>query len=331
MPRVLWTQVDCKQIEKVAKFVSTLPEERPFNSYSFFNGDEEIVASDNYPALDDPHAIDFFFATCLHQHGFWLGNDQGYEKPLTGILNGREEKGSDLLEKAAMRTHSRDPEWCSPKRLSTMSKSEFRKIFSDDNGPIPFPDIDERVRVTNEFGKWFEESYTTPSDIVERCNTLFPKEALKFFLSFTAIIPGYKEDPIQKKGLLLAMALNNRPEQFLKVKDTERWRPIVDYHLMRVSLRLGFIKLTKRDEAAICAREWVDADTELGIRLATHAAVMLLIALSGRPMSQIDVLLWMARRYCPEMKTPDCAKCVFISVCEKKVNRFQPVFRTWLY
>ena len=157
------------------------------------------------------------------------------------------------------------------------------------------------------------------------------EEPLKEFLWQVRQIPGYNRDLLEKKNLLLAMTLANRPEKFLDVKDPENWKPLVDYHLMRISLRLGLVYLEKEIQKTIKKREWVHFGIEREIRYAVFNAVSEIIKESDRPMSFIDEKLWLSRRYCPEMEAPDCPKCVFDSICKKRIDLFQPVFRTTAY
>ena len=325
-------EINKLQITKVAKLIKELPETgNGLNFYSFVKDGKEIVASDNYPPISDyPYqTINFFFFICVHDYGFWYGDDRGYFEPLYGTINGARAKGSDLLWKVCMKAFDKDVMRFEPYRLSAISPMELAKIFSDDNGPIPFPDFGLRFAATRAFGRWFVKEKTTPSKIVETANE--NDMPLNEFLFQMRIVPGYSRDPLQKRNLLLAMALANRPEKFLDVKDPENWKPIVDYHLMRLSLRLGLVILDKSDEYKNKKREWVSADTEDEIRRAVFKAVLELIQKSGRPMSFIDEKMWMARKYCPEMEVPNCAKCIFTSVCKKRIALFQPIIRTTAY
>jgi endonuclease III len=140
-----------------------------------------------------------------------------------------------------------------------------------------------------------------------------------------------------KKNLLLAMSLANRPEQFLNVDpDDPEWRPIVDYHLMRIAGRTGMVNTSPSDEGELLretmeARQWVAKDEHDDVREATFHAVARLIEQSGQPMHVIDHALWSARKYCPEMEDPKCDECFLKDVCEQNRERFQPVFRTTAY
>lgn len=323
---------DSEQIKKVADFIKTLPQiDQGLNFYSFTKDGKEIIASDMYPELNHPSAIDFFFFCCLHQYGFWHGDEKGYCQPLYGMLDGKLVKGSDLIWKVSKKALDRNQGQFKPRELYDIAPHELvRRIFHDDNGPILFPDFETRFQLTRAYARTLLVTDSSPEKIVEIANA--NKNSLEEFLYLTGKIPGFNKDPLMKKNLLLAMALANRPEKFLKVNDPQNWTPIVDYHLMRVSLRLGLVVLHDRRARFLNeAREWVLENEEENIRYFTHQAVQNLIEQSGLSMFAIDKLLWMARRYCPEMEEPDCEKCIFTSVCKKDTTLFQPVFRTTAY
>ena len=323
--------VNTRQIKKFSEFLKQLPDtDHGINFYSYGSGDKKVVATDMYPPLYHPEAINFFFFVCLHQYGFWHGNGSGYEKPLIGVIDGKESKGSDLLWKVAMRAFNKDRFVFDDQRLANIDPEKLLlEIFTDDNGIIPFHP-EERFRITRNYGEWFRKKQTSPLIIVQRANE--SEEPLKYFLGQVRQIAGYNQDPFEKKNLLLAMTLANRPEKFLHAfRDPQNWSPIVDYHLMRVSLRLGLVDLDENEQEANKARSWVSSDSEYNIRSAVHSAVTQVIAESGRSMSFVDQKMWMARRYCPEMTEPDCPKCVFTDICKKRTELFQPVFHTTAY
>ncbi|PIZ70005.1 MAG: hypothetical protein COY11_03495 [Candidatus Portnoybacteria bacterium CG_4_10_14_0_2_um_filter_44_20] len=106
--------------------------------------------------------------------------------------------------------------------------------------------MQERHQLTNSYGQWFLKNGNEPIKIVKQANSL--GRSLDFFLWLTREVPGYNRDRFKKKNLLLAMVLSNRPEKFLEVKDPQCWSPIVDYHLMRLALRLGLVDLNKKEQ-----------------------------------------------------------------------------------
>ena len=155
---------------------------------------------------------------------------------------------------------------------------------------------------------------------------------LQYFLNAIGNVPGYNADKWQKKNLLLAMAMANRPERFLSAEPSDKhWAPIVDYHLMRLALRTGIVMIEPEHRENNIAKGFVTADVEEDVRMHVHAAFRTLIKRSGRTMAEIDNLFWSGRRYCPEDKPVNCEPCALNTVCAKDKELFQPVMRTTAY
>ncbi len=289
-----------------------------------------FTEEDKFPPVGDPGALDYVFAVTMHDYGFWLGDEKGYVKPLYGEVGGKKLKGSDLLWTLSMKMYrERGPEFFNPNSLAKLQYEQFIKWLPEEYG---FQDMITRYGMTVEYGQDCR-SFNKLSHRVETLTQVAHEylDPLGFFLDVTATFPGYNKDPLFKKNLLLAMILANRPEKFLKIGPDEKWPPIVDYHLMRLALRLGIVDVSQEEYEKLSSRVWVSVETEQSVRDATYEAVRMVIELSGKPMSEIDFLMWSARRYCPEMTVPDCPKCVFTDVCQKRVDLFQPVFRTTNY
>lgn len=331
MERMLNPRVNMSRVKEVAALLAKSPPITPLNFYSVNGKNGETIVLDKfYPPLHAPWAIDFFWYSVIQNSGFWLDKDGRYDKPLLGTLNGKANiKGSDLLWQLILRAFNKDPDQFAPKRLAKMRIAEFRALMSDDNGQIPMLSTRERHRVTQQYGKWLVARKSTPKAIVERLReSAMPVSNL---LRVLQEVPGYKEDVLAKKSLLLTMVMVSRPERFLVPEGFVNWAPIVDYHLMRTALRLGMVDLPPAWKAENIARTMTSGTREFAIRRAVYDAVRMLIDQSGKSMFEIDALLWGARKYCPEMETPDCASCLLASACAKRVDLFQPVFRTMHY
>jgi hypothetical protein len=329
--------VDYERVERLAALLKAESAEsyQPLNFYSY--GD--YVADDMYPPLDHPEAINFFFFVILQNHGFWYGNAHGYDRPLVGRLDSKEYKGSDLLWRMCHRAQRRERLVFRKKRLAEMTVDKlFREIFVDDDGPVLFPDLENRLLLTQHFGRFWQRVKWTPAKFVAHANDQ-PKP-LKYFHNYLRSVIGFG-DLFSKKTMLLAMALANRPEGFLRVTDPESWQPVVDYHLMRVALRLGLVRVTRwprtKEHRAIsqfdhlAARRWSGVELEHLVRLHTEEAVKHLVRESRKSMAYVDYRLWQARRYCPEMTAPKCGECPLAAVCAKHTELFQPVYRTHDY
>lgn len=330
-------RINMRRIRQFAKLVSTLPIDKPLNFYSFHGKDgSEIVASDMYPPLNAPWAIDFFFLVGIHNFGFWHGEEK-YEGPLFGTLGGKKVKGSDLLWKLLLCAFFKSSFSLSGPWLKYISHERWKSIMSDDNGIVELLATKKRWELTRALGEWFE-TQTPPahkgSGWVKHMTEAAHCPAEQMLARLTDPVcgaPGYKEDPLKKKAILFMMALANRPEHFLVPERTFVWDPIVDYHLMRLAERLELVILPKSWVKESVERLRTSPERERDIRWAVFRAVKFVIQLSGRTMAEIDNLMRSARRYCLEMEAPNCSACMLQNACAQKVELFQPIIRTQAY
>jgi hypothetical protein len=316
-PRV---QVNEGQVRQVAKTISSLSEVSPFS----FAGPE-------YPAVGHPRAVDYFFAATLQQFGFWTVRDNRYHRPLIAPIGGVQRKGSDYLWVAITRRLEQDAGFCSPERQADLSREELLAVFRADNGQDPMPALDLHLEQARQYGRDMLALRLTPQAVLDKALT--STEPLQTFLGILDQVGGYKEDPLRKKSLLLAMILHDRPERFLSLRDDEEIAPIMDYHFMRSCLRIGLIDVLDEGlEAKLTRRQVVSPAEEWAIRYPAYLAVQQLVSLSGRSMSAVNGFLFTnARQRCPEMTEPECQACQLDPVCAHRKEFFQPVLRTTFY
>lgn len=331
MPEV---KINRKRIKQIATVVATLPTRASLNFYSVTDREgKELVLRDMYPSTDAPrnNVINFFCFVGWNNFGFWLRDEKGYVAPLYGTLGGKQNiKGSDLLWRLAKRAFDKNPEVFSPFRCSPpLRRHEWMAIMSDDNGPVPLLATDERYEMYLRYVSSFVENGISPTALVDRAQAT--TNPIEWFLASFGCIPGYKEDPLKKKAILLAMALANRPEKFLTAPHSFSWPTIVDTHLQRIALRQGLITLPKAWEKENTERLHTSVSRERAIRMATAQAIEEVIKHSDRTMPEVDVIFWMARKYCPEMQVPECASCKFANACAKRTELFQPILETTAY
>lgn len=326
-------KLDHRQIKKVAAVVATLDSGTPLNFYSFIDkAGKETLAYDMYPHRFVPKEdiVNFFFFAGWNEYGFWLRDEKGYVSPLYGTFRGKEKvKGSDLMWRLAKRAFDRDPRIFTPEQLFSMEPSDWVTMMSDDNGPVPQMATNERFAMSKRHAAYFLSEKCTPLQLVEKAQAA--KNPVRTFLALIARVPGFAEDPLQKKSILLAMALANRPEKFLTASPAWKWPPIIDTHLQRVALRLGLVTLPKDWRKENTGRSFTTAMREEEIRRACGNALGEVIKISGRSMAEVDVLFWMARKYCPEMEIPLCVQCKFADVCARRIELFQPILETTAY
>ena len=312
-------QVNGEQVRKIAKMIAALSGALPFP----FTGPE-------YPEVEHPRTVDYFFAATLQQFGFWSAQNSRYDRPLIATIGGIERKGSDYLWAAFTRKLQQDKDFCSPERQASLSREELREVFRADDGQEPMPALDLHLEMARSYGRDMLALNLTPRLMLQQAAAA-PKP-LRAFIYLLNLIGGYKEDPLPKKPGLLALILHQRPEKFLALRQDEQVPPVIDYHLMRSALRTGLVDVLDPDLAAkLRDRHLVSPEEEWAVRYPAYQAMEQLIALSGRRTGVVDWFFFNARRRCPEMSDPLCAACPVDPVCAHRKALFQPVIRTPFY
>ncbi len=307
------------QLNRIAQRIAELPEVIPFD----FTGD-------GLPPVNHPIALDWFFASTLHQFGFWSTRNGKYHLPLISSIDGQERKGSDYLWQAYMKPIHTDPEFFSPRRQAAQTIEDIRELYRSDDGTDPMPAIELHLDLARQYGQDMLALDLTPYKIISTASE--SRTPLKTFFSILDHIGGYKEDPLRKKSGLLAMILNQRPEMYLPLGKDEQIPPVIDYHVMRTCLRTGLIEIVDEDlERQVVKRQILVPAGEEGIRLAAYRAMEQVTRRSGKSMGAVDWFFFNARTRCPEMTEPMCELCQIDPICAHRKDLFQPVLRTTFY
>lgn len=283
-----------------------------------------------FPAVGDPSALDYFFAATLQQFGFWSETEGRYGQPLIATIGGRRLKGSDYLWAAYRRWQLTKPDALRPAAQAQLTRDAFAARLRDDTDACPMPALELHHAQAQSYGRDLVALGWTPEEIVARANASpQPVAALVGLLDH---VGGYKEDPLRKKSVLLAVILQQRPERFLRREPSEAVPPIVDYHVQRSCLRMGLVVVEDASlRGRLIARRLLEPDAEEAVRRACAEAVVALQQASGRSMGAVDAFLFQARHRCPETSEPDCARCPADPACAHDKALFQPVFRTPFY
>ena len=315
--------IDDRQIDAFAEYLKQSAGLQPFD---FCSRSEGFI----YPERDHPGVLETFFFACAHQFGFWTLAENRWEKPMVARLDGRDLKGSDFLFRACTRAWQRDPRAFAPATLAAMTNAQLSDLFRADDGTNPLPMWPEHLALIRGYAAWFAAQNLSPADVLRRAAAA-PKP-LFALLTALAEIPGYAEDPLQKKAMLLAIVLENRPERFLRVSDPESAVPIIDYHLQRSALRTGLVRVAEPAlRKKLVARQLLAPAEEELVRAATYDAIGKLMARSGLSAAAVDWFFFQNRVRCPETTEPDCPACPVHPFCARETALFQPVFRTTAY
>ncbi len=307
------------QIQKVSRLIAMLTEVKPFD----FTGSE-------FPPVGHPAAVDFFFSSTLQQFGFWTAVNGKYRQPLIAPIDGMVKKGSSYLWQAYMRPLAEDPEFYAPERQAHLTHEEMLKLFRADDLTDPMPAMELHLSQSQQYGRDMQALNLSTREVINQSQS--SSKPLKTFFELLDHVGGYKEDPLRKKTGLLAMILNQRPEQFLSFADEERLSPVIDYHAMRTCLRVGLIDVHDADfRAKLAGRYLLQPADEWAVRYASYTAIEQVAATSGKSMGAVDWFFFNSRRRCPEMTEPECSLCPVDPVCAHHKELFQPAIRTTFY
>jgi hypothetical protein len=312
--------VNASQTKRVAQLIAGLAD---VAAYPF--------ADPPYPAVGHPAALDFFFAATLQQFGFWTTAQGRYDRPLIAPIDGETLKGSDYLWKAYGRRLDDDAGFYSPERQADLTWQEMVALFRADDGTDPMPALELHLEQAQQYGRDMLALGLTPTELV-RLAQASPRP-LETSLMWLDHIGGYKEDPLRKKPVLLAMILNQRPEAYLAFGPDEHTMPVVDYHLLRSSLRMGLIDVVDGQlHRDLIDRRVLSPADEWAVRSATYLAIEQVAAGSGKSGGAVDNWLFFnSRKRCLEMTEPECALCPVDALCAHRKELFQPVIRTTFY
>jgi hypothetical protein len=308
------------QVRNIARLVSRMSE---ISAFPF--------VGPTFPAVGDPHAIEYFFAATSQQFGFWSEQQKAYRRPLLASLGGVERKGSDYLYEAYRRRCLLEPAFCTPGRQANLDHLDLEHVFRDDRGRDPMPVLDLHLAQARAYGRDMIALGLTPLVLLE--DSLASPRPLKTLLSWLDRIGSYKEDPLRKKSSLLAACLSQRPERFLFLNENERISPIIDYHAMRLFLRAGLIEVLDQGlKDRLGRRQRLGSTEEWAVRYAVYLAMDRVITSSRRSTGTVDQFFFFnARRHCYEMQDPDCPGCPLDPFCSHQKLLFQPILRTCFY
>lgn len=282
-----------------------------------------------FPPLGAAGAPAFFFTVALHHYGLWHEDGNRLTGPVRGYVDGREYVGEDFLWKAAWRSAQEEPKMLLASFQAKMDAPLFARLFRSDAGDCPLPLVKSHAELARAWGEALEAAKLTPNKILEGASA-GPKPLARFVEAMSEL-PGYREDRLQRKSFLLALILSGRPERFLKA-DAADWPPVLDRHALRLALRWGTLEVADADaRRALEEGLTVPPPVEEALRSAAYEVFSDVLSRSGRSVPETYPIFFDARDYCPEMGRPDCPRCRFFEVCDKKVALRQPVTRTMHY
>ena len=219
-----------------------------------------------------------------------------HTKSLQGTIAGEWRRGWDYLERACRRAMACHPDYFSAENMSRITGQELHRILSDDFDPAhsTLDRVEERVTQLRDCGQRLAAQYD--GDVMN-----LYRQAGGYLHGRRGILELMSEfkaysDPIQKKSFLFLMFVSQAG--IWEIKDLENLKVAVDYHIMRIALRSGMVRVGGALERALKERQEVDAAMDTQVRGAVQRVCDLLVRHSGHSVFEVDNILWMMGRNC---------------------------------
>jgi hypothetical protein len=223
----------------------------------------------------------------------WVGICQ-QTRTLHGFVRGQALRGSDYLQHRFVEVLDREPEVFSAERLEKLVPSDLQRWLSDDGDPAKstVDRVEVRTALLNDAGRRLREGYggSAAGLLAASKGRLGGRTGLFARLSrFRAY-----RDPARKKSFLLVHLL--RSLEVFEPVDPERLGLPADYHILRIFLRSGILRVRGERAAALLAGRPMSAGEDLLLRRAAVRAGFMMAEVV--PLGRLDLLLWMLGRNC---------------------------------
>jgi len=220
-------------------------------------------------------------------------------RTLEGFVNGEWLRGNDYLLLAARRRLDADPSYFDAERMARISGRDLRAVISDDGDPFhsKLDRIQERVELLHGCAEVLLRDFEGDvMKIYARSGGYVKPVEGQGLLDLLARFKAYS-DPVRKKSFLLVAFLNEAG--VWRVRDPENLSLAIDYHLMRIALRSGAIRILDRSLAAkLKERKPVTESEDEAVREAARAAYQFTARQPGLNVFSLDSLLWNIGRTC---------------------------------
>jgi hypothetical protein len=232
--------------------------------------------------------------------------------------------GWDYLEYEFTRLMKEQAGILMPGAVASMSAGDLRQqlasLFSPDGiaEHSTLDRIEERAMMLSELDQFLADNFQSKlCNLVESTGERLLNEG-KGFYEVCPPLTAFA-DPMRKKITFLLKLLQEA--EMIKILDPENFIPIMDYHMQRVLMRIGCIRIVDDNlYLKLVNKSLVDNDEE--IRRACIEAFSLISALSGHVVTKMNDFFWSLGRSCcnenPLCQSGHCEKepCTFFEIVD---------------
>ena len=245
-----------------------------------------------------------------------------------------------------------DPDFLSNldiQQLSTLLKPHFSADRKPENCTLD--SIEERAKLMIDCSKFLMKNYEgSVSKLIDSSGNFLKNSGDGLYETMSEMEAW--SDPLNKKITFFVKLCQDT--ELLKIKDTENFTPIMDYHMQRVLLRTGCVEVGEKLGEIL--RDRIPLENDTIIRQKSIEAMQIIAQTSGHPIVGMNDIFYMLGRSCCNEKPlcieKKCEKspcslykavdmkvhknCLFTGICVGGENEnirklWQPIVKTHFY
>ncbi|MCL2382911.1 MAG: hypothetical protein FWC79_01775 [Oscillospiraceae bacterium] len=152
-------------------------------------------------------------------------------------------------------------------------------------------------------------------DIVNGVKSVARLEGQGGLFSSINSIEVFSEDPLHKKTNLLAQILMN--DEIIIVEDEYNIEPMVDYHIIRLYLRTGRIKIVNKEiEEKIRKKEELSLEQITELRQMIAKQIQRVCSKYSKTANELNIVDWYTGRNICQKETANCKECPYNRCCD---------------
>jgi len=229
---------------------------------------------------------------------------------LEGTIDGRFCYGWDYLREKLLGAAKADPYILSREWLVTAEAGDVIMILHDKERGSTISDPKGRAELLRDIGaRMYKDGVRHVDEYYDKSGGwLKDRTGSEGLESMLSRFDAYGRDPVKKK-LSYFLILMNR-YGFWDYRDIKNLGAPVDYHEMRLHLRLGTVRvIDPRLREKVNAGSILTTDEDVAIRMAVRQAIFEIAEYSGRTPADLHYFFWNMARNCCRRDETHCISC----------------------
>lgn len=256
-------------------------------------------------------AVDWLFATCKHQFGFWTPYNGVWQTSTFATWQGERLKGSDYCFAAMHRVLRQNPNNLTATGHARLRWQDVEGWFRDDDKQNPHAGVGQPRAVGPTIQPTCGKLGWDPAELVRQARE--QARPVTWLLQRLDLVRGTEKTHCARSRCCWWWSCSIVLSTYFSMPMSPNWRRLSTTHLMRSCLRTGLVRVVDpllRER--LVARKLLTPAEEWAVRVACYDAVRTLARLSGQSLAAIDWFFFGARRRCPEQEAPDATSCPLI-------------------